>query len=224
MAPQPAGPAPGHGGAAVVALTVGVLAVLAGTATAWLVCAGPSRERDPDAGFWNGFIGCSTVATLLLVAAAHNRWTAAACAAAVATGGLAAGRLAVRGRRRRALAAARSLAAARHAALAARHDSVLLAWGRYALDPAAALDFPAMNDVGVPEVSALARALAEAESLRRDHHAPETVAHAAAGPGSEPAADHYRRAVVRLESAFRLAEQAATGPGTPVSSRAAGAP
>ena len=211
-----------------VALTVGVLAVLAGTATAWLACTGPSREKDPDAGFWYGFIGCSAVATLLLVAAAHNRWTAAACAAAVAAGSLAAGRLAVRSTRRRALAAARSLAAARQAALAARHDSVLLAWGRYALDPAAAVDFPAMNDVGVPEVSALARALAEAESLRPDSHVQGAGMHAAAGrggePAGEPAADPYRRAVDRLESAFRLAEQAAAGPGSPVSSPAAAAP
>ncbi|MFF5790967.1 hypothetical protein ACFY5D_02845 [Paeniglutamicibacter sp. NPDC012692] len=189
--------------------TFGLLAILTGVATAWLVNTRPSRERDPDAKFWYGFTGYCVVATLLLIAASQDRWVGALSLAVIAAGTLATGRLATCSVEKRAAAESDALRTAAHAALVARHDSVLRAWGRYALDPAAAIDFPAMNDVHVPEVSGLAKALAEAELLRRSPDAPE----------ADPSGAGYHRAIDRLEAAFRRAEQAAADPargsGTP---------
>ena len=178
----------------------GLLAVSTGIATAWLVNTRPSRERDPDARFWYGFTGSCMVATLLLIAVSLDRWVGALSLAMIAAGALATGRLATRSVEKRAVAESDSRRDSEHAALVARHDSVLRAWGRYVLDPAAAIDFPAMNDVHVPEVSSLAKALAEAEQLRAHLHS----------TAAEPAG--YLQAIGRLEAAFSRAEQAAADP------------
>ncbi|GAA1499088.1 hypothetical protein GCM10009628_40930 [Paeniglutamicibacter kerguelensis] len=187
-----------------VAPTLGLLAILVGIATAWLVNTRPSREQDPDARFWYGFTGFCLLAPMLLIAAMLDRWIGALALVMIAASALATGKLAARRVENLAAAESQSRRAAEHAALAARHDSVLRAWSRYALDPAAAIDFPAMNDVHVPEVSTLAKALAEAELLRRD---PQT-------PASEHAGTGYLQAIGRLETAFRLAEQAAADAGS----------
>ncbi len=177
---------------------LGTLAMLAGVLTTWVVNTRPASEQDPDARFWYVFTGACVVAPLVLGATVVDRWIGVATLATVAGTVLAANNYSSRIFRRRLDAEHASILAAEHSALAARHESVLRAWGRYELDPEAAISHPAMNDVGNPPTAALARALAAAEDLR--HHPQE---HASSGSGA-----NYRQAVIDLEAAFRQAELA----------------
>lgn len=187
-----------------VALTIGLIAVLTGAATTWLVHTKPSREDDPDARFWYGFIGFCTGATLLLVTVSLDRRVGALSLAMVVAGVMGAGLLAGRSVEKRKATQFKIQRENERDALMGRHDSVLRAWGRYTLDPAAAIDCPGMNDVAVPEVSVLAKVLAQAEQLRRLPQVP--------APTPELG---YRQAIERLEEAFRRAEQATSKPGVP---------
>lgn len=176
---------------------LGLLALAVGIGTTWLMASGPTVERDPDARFWYGFCGFCVLAPLVLGTVLLDPWAGAGMLAALACTCLAACGYLRRAAVLRAEADARSRAAAEHLALEERHDRVLRAWGRYELDPAAAIESPGMNDVRVPETGELARALARAERLRRNPPDP--------GPGSTAAG--YGHAVAELESAFRRAEQ-----------------
>lgn len=180
---------------AVLAL-VAALVVLATAGTVWLVMVRPPLEHDPDTKFWYGFAGLCILAPAVLITAAANSWAGMFLAALAAGTWFWAARLVSRRLSLQAAGHAQHRAAVDRVALTARHDAILTRWGRYELDPAAAIDFPAMTDVRCPETSALAKAVALAGQLRRDAGTVGTVA-------------EYREAVVLLESAFGLAEQAA---------------
>lgn len=180
-----------------LAPTLGLLAMLLGIASAWLMVSGPSLEQDPDARFWYGFCGFCVLAPLALGAALLNPWAGVAVLVAACGACLATYRFLVHEAAQRTAAEVDSRLAAGHSAFEARHDQVLRGWSRYELDPAAAIQSPGMNDVHFPETAALAKALAQAEHLRG-----RQPTGAADGIGTD-----YRRAVIELESAFTLAEQ-----------------
>lgn len=182
--------------------TLGLLALLVGVATVWLAITKSTHDKDPDAKFWYGFTGFFAMAPILLITVLMDRRFGVLAMFLVVAACLVAGNLANRNVAQQASAASASMLDAEYAALGTRQDSVLSAWSRYELDPAAAIDFPAMNDVTVPEVSALAAALAEAERLRREPRSPVS-GHADAC---------YIQAVGRLESAFRRAEHTLINP------------
>lgn len=175
---------------------LGALAILACALTVWLIRTRSTTEQDPDAAFWYAFTGACVLAPLVLGAAVLDPWLGMAVVAAVAFTALATNKVSTGSLQRRLAGEQASLLANEHALLAARHDSVLKAWSRYELDPGAALDHPAMNDVGIPATAALTRALAAAEQLRYQ------MAPAAAATGT-----NYQQAVVGLESAFALAQR-----------------
>lgn len=184
--------------------TLCLLAMPVGIIATWLMVSRPVPEQDPDARFWYGFAGLCVLAPLVVGAALLDPGTAAALLGATLGGCLATGRLLAHLARRRAAAEADALRDAELLAFEARHDLVLRAWCRYELDPAAAIGNPGMHDVRVPETSALAKALARAEHLRRDRAFRE--------PDGTGAA--YRQSVIDLEAAFRRAERAlAIAPG-----------
>ncbi|MCV9993709.1 hypothetical protein OIU93_05260 [Paeniglutamicibacter sp. ZC-3] len=180
---------------------LGLLAMLLGMATAWLMVSGPSLEQDPDARFWYGFCGFCVLAPLALGAALVNPLAGVAVLVAACGACLATHRFLVHEAMQRTAVQTGSRLLAEHSAFESRHDQVLRQWSRYELDPAAAIASPGMNDVEVPETAALAKALAQAERLR----------------GRQPngAVDgvrvDYRRAVIELESAFTRAEQSLAG-------------
>ncbi|MFC8304544.1 hypothetical protein ACFUCV_12780 [Specibacter sp. NPDC057265] len=171
-------------------------------ATVWLAGTHGGRQGDPDAPFWYAFTGFCALAPMILGPAPNNRALSVALLLLAAATALVV-HLAVRRRRVRALAAA---AHARHMAETAdigqRHGALLARWSRYELDPAAAIDFPGMSDVRVPETSALIRAVQAAARLEGSVR----------GLGASPTAgvvDEYRRAVGNLALALETAEQAA---------------
>ncbi|WP_150117097.1 hypothetical protein [Arthrobacter sp. ERGS1:01] len=185
--------------------TLGVLVglvVLATGSTVWLVKSRPARERDPDTKFWYGFAGVCVLLPAILITTAANSWAGALLAVLAAGTWFWAGMLTSRHLAAQSSIREHARAAGEHAALAARHNAVLARWSRYELDPAAAIDFPAMTDVRCPETSALAKAVALAAALRGDTRDSETAS----------AIAEYREAVALLESVFALAEQAATDP------------
>lgn len=191
---------------------LGLLALLMGVATVWLAITKTSQDQDPDAKFWYGFTGFCVAAPMLLVATLSDRGFGALAVVAVVAACLVARRFAHRTVEKQEAATAASLVDADHDALRARQDSVLGAWSRYELDAAAAIEFPAMHDVRVPEVSALAHALAEAELLSREARSNSS------GRGTAG----YRQAVGRLEKAFQRAEQAILNPAEATGARSSG--
>ncbi len=192
--------------------TLGLLALLVGVATVWLAITKSTHDKDPDAKFWYGFTGFFVMAPILLITVLMDRKFGVLAMLLVVAACLVAGNLANRNVAQRASAYSTSMLDAEYAALGTRQDSVLSAWCRYELDPAAAIDFPAMNDVTVPEVSALATAFAEAERLRREPRSPAS-GHAASG---------YLQAVCRLETAFRRAEHTIINPSESTGARSLG--
>jgi len=169
---------------------VAALVVLATGGTVCLVKMRPSVEHDPDTKFWYAFAGLTILIPAILLTLARHRWAGAAMALLAAvtwwyTNKLVSKRMAAR------------VGAAAQSELAARHNAVLERWLRYELDPAAAIDFPSMGDVRVPETSALVKAVALAESLRG-----QTSPDGTQSP-------EYSAAVGLLEQAFGQAEMAA---------------
>jgi hypothetical protein len=162
--------------------------------TAWLVKSRPALEKDPDSSFWYGFAGLCVVVPAVLLTTAANRWVGAALAALAAATWLFCARLFAQVLASRAAIRARQQDDAVRHSLAARQDAVALRWSRFELDPAAAIDFPAMSDVRVAETALLARAMAAAEALRY---------------GPEQTLAGYKEAVAALEQAYRRAEWAA---------------
>ncbi|WP_104091615.1 hypothetical protein [Arthrobacter sp. GMC3] len=179
-----------------VIATLGVLVVLVALttgATVWLIKTRPAQEQDPDSKFWYGFAGLCIVVPTILITASASALAAASLAAVAVVTGCWANKIVSRSMASRIAAVAYSLRASEDAALTARHHQILTRWSHYELDPGAAIDFPAMSDVRVPETSALVKAAALAEQLRRD-----TL--------GEPG---YQEAITLLELAFERAERAA---------------
>lgn len=185
-------------------VTLGVLVVLVVLTTAgtvWLVKTRPCQEHDPDTKFWYGFAGLCVLAPTILISAAASPWAALTLLAVSAGTGCWVNKLASHSVAVRIATTARSQHAREQAALAARHEEVLTRWSRYELDPGAAIDFPSMSDVRVPETSALVKAAALAGQLRRD-----TDGGTSPGGQGEPS---YSEAIMLLELAFHRAEQSA---------------
>jgi hypothetical protein len=153
--------------------------------------------EDPDFTFWVVFSGgFAVVATLAAAAVSVPGSGPLVAAAAVLCCGLALGWVwhgeHERARRRRAQRFRREA----HALLR-RHEHLLQAWAVYELDPARAIDFPAMADVANPETAALIRAMRRAALLRAELERDDVMP------------DAYAPAVAGLEAAFEQAELAA---------------
>lgn len=176
-----------------------VLVVVTTAATVWLAKVRPALEHDPDTQFWYIFAGLCVLLPAILITVALNRWAGAALALLAAGAWWWSNRVVAVRQTLQAGAAARRKSDAERQALYARHNSVLARWGRYELDPARSIDFPAMTDVRVPETSALVKAMAKAEQLRRHQDADRTA--------------EYRTAVAVLEGALRAAEESAARQG-----------
>ena len=168
--------------------------------TVWAIMWRAPREKDPDSKFWYAFAGlCCLLPAVLLPAIARPLMGALLLMVALLAG---AGSTMVM-RKWGARTVDHQWAAARNAQrgqLSARHEAVLASWLNYELDVAKQIDFPAMNDVRVPETAGLVKALAEASVLRREA--------SYADRASDTLLD-YALAVSRLEDAFALAEAAA---------------
>lgn len=167
--------------------------------------AGTSDGDSSDPLFWDLFFGAAVIFPALVIPAVSSPLAGLVLTAVAGASGIAAYRNSPQvlgwytSRRRQ-----RDELPARQAAVVL-HDAVLKRWQRYELDPALAIDFPAMADVARPETAAFVRAMREAELLR-------TLGH----PGYPPA-------VARLESALHHAELAAGAkPSAPPSERNAG--
>ncbi|MET3719423.1 MULTISPECIES: hypothetical protein [unclassified Arthrobacter] len=150
--------------------------------------------RAPDPVFWDVFMGSVVALPAILIPALASPWASAAITVLGVGAGVAAYRespriLAWQSRRRQ-----RRQDRPVHCAAEAEHDTLLARWGRYELDPACCIDYPAMTDVRFPETSALIKAMREAERLRSARH------------------QGYAPAVVRLGLALSAAELAAGVP------------
>ncbi|MFJ5697186.1 hypothetical protein [Arthrobacter sp. NPDC093139] len=153
--------------------------------------AGKSDGDPSDPLFWDVFWGSAVILPALLIPAVASPPAGLALAAAACVSGVAAYRTSPRvlgwySSRRRQREELPALQAAANV-----HNAVLQRWQRYELDPALAIDFPAMSDVRRPETAAFVKAMREAELLKT-----------LAAPG-------YLQAVDRLDAALRCAEAAA---------------
>ncbi len=183
-----------------VFLVLAVLVAAVAAATVWLAATRPRRENDPDAAFWYAFTGLCVLLPLVLVPATANKAESLWLLAVAATSALATHRLAHRSRILAEAEHRRAVAAGALAAVTEAHRTLLARWGRYELDPAASIDFPAMTDVRVPETQALIRAVTAAAATQRD---------AMLGVGPDDGVAGYRRSVAELAAALETAERAA---------------
>lgn len=153
--------------------------------------AGSSDGDSSDPLFWDLFFGAAVIFPALVIPAVSSPLAGLALTAVAGASGIAAYRNSPQvlgwytSRRRQ-----REEQPARQAA-AELHNAVLKRWQRYELDPALAIDFPAMSDVARPETAAFVKAMREAELFKT-----------LSDPG-------YPSAVARLESALHHAELAA---------------
>ncbi|WP_315915367.1 hypothetical protein [Arthrobacter sp. lap29] len=183
-----------------VFLVLAVLVVATTAATVWMAGSAIRRKDDPDATFWYTFTGLCMVMPMILIPAMKTPALSGALvlvAAATAVG------THFYARRHARHTAANKRDFALISALnetSAWHESLLVQWSRYEWDPAAAIDFPDMSDVGVPETAALIRAVAVAGRL-------------SPAPSSEPLTEQqigpYQQAVAQLAAALERAEAAA---------------
>lgn len=183
-------------------LVLAVAVVATSGATVWLATTRPGRDGDPDAAFWYAFTGVFLLAPMILGPAMTNRALSVLLLALAAAAAIVAH---VQLRRRRVVLlaiAVRDRTAAEAAEISAIHAALLARWSRYELDPAAAIDFPSMSDVRVPETSALIRAVQAAARQQHSVHGtdPATAADAVTA---------YRCAVTELAQALETAERAA---------------
>lgn len=176
------------------AMACGVVLCLTTAATAVAVRYHRAKETT-DAGdqlFWDLFAGAAVAVPAVVVPSLSSPAAGVAVAAAGAVAGIGAYRKYPR------LAALQQQRRQRNAALTGlgnaveRHQRIMARWRRYELDPALAIDFPAMSDVRQPETAELIRAIKYLEAV---------------SPADEP--EHYFRAVERLEHALQQAEVAA---------------
>lgn len=193
-----------------------VLAVLVTLTTAVTVAlAGSRRQRqdDPDAAFWYAFTGLCVLAPMILIPAMTNRALSCALLVLAAVTAIAAhlgcrrhADLVAANRHQTELAAALDQVSRRHLAL-------MTQWSRYELDPGAAIDFPTMSDVRVPETSALIRAVTAANRLQPVSSAKNARSTSNDDSGYSLMTDDgvatYQHAVAELELALQTAEAAA---------------
>ena len=179
-----------------------VIVIVIAAATVWAIMWQGPREKDPDSTFWYAFAGlCCLLPAVLLPAIANPLAGAVLLGLAIFVAG--ASVLFMRKWTARVGDHERMEGRdAQNVQLSARHEAVVARWLSYELDTAKQIDFPAMNDVRIPETAALVKAMAEASALRRDASHPDRA--------SETLLD-YARAITRLETAFMVAETAATG-------------
>ena len=147
-------------------LVLAVLVIGTAAATVWLVLARAPREKDPDSTFWYAFAGLCVLVPMILIPALTNNLSSVALFALAAAATLGTHRLL---RHRQTLLVAAGIRGQLDAALAAtavQHQALITQWSRYELDPGAAIDFPAMTDIRVPETSALIKAVTAAARLK----------------------------------------------------------
>ncbi|MDQ0102725.1 hypothetical protein J2T10_002378 [Paenarthrobacter nicotinovorans] len=168
----------------------GVALVLATAATTFVLHRKLTYGRgpEPDTIFWDLFAGLVVILPAVLVPAVH--WPPAGLIMVLVAIVTAGGTLASIHKIAR-IHAAEPRRRAGFADDAALHAHILAQWSRYELDPAQAIDFPAMTDVRTAETAALTRAMREAEYCR------------------VTAGTDYRAAVERLAEALAAAELAA---------------
>ncbi|GAA4658988.1 hypothetical protein [Arthrobacter cryoconiti] len=176
-------------------LAVAILVVVTTAGTIWLVKVRPAMERDPDTQFWYCFAGMSILLPAILGTAVVNRWAGAAMVAIAAATWWHVNKMVCRRLMQAKELSASVSADAVLAELSNRHNAVLMRWSHYELDPAAAIDFPSMSDVHVPETSALTKAYAVASKMRQDT--------------ADGEFHDYEAAVTSLEISFVIAEDAA---------------
>lgn len=148
--------------------------------------------------FWDLFMGAAVALPAILIPSLTSPWAGALLTAVGGTAGVAAYRYGPRVMAWQDLRLQRRRQQPVYQAAAAQHQALLARWGRYELDPACCIDYPAITDVRTPETSALIRAIREAEQLR-----------------AQPD-EGYVPAVARLSLALAEAEKAA---GIPVHGR-----
>ncbi|MHA7293194.1 hypothetical protein [Arthrobacter sp. HLT1-21] len=182
----------------VIQATIAVAVVGMLTAITAAVLAGSlKRNDDVDSLFWYGFSGFVAVVLAVIAAAATIPGSEGmVTAAALLCGGLAAGWL-WRGERERRASLDAEAIRREGENLRARHERVLQQWVTYELDPAAAIDFPAMTDLSRSDTSQLIRSMRAAALSRVRFDDGSSVA------------PEYESAVARLEAALAAAETAA---------------
>ncbi|TDK24712.1 hypothetical protein E2F48_12910 [Arthrobacter crusticola] len=181
------------------------IAALAGCA-AWRIDAALKRRADADTLFWLAFAALLALLAGCLAAVPAGAGGAAAAAALITTTAGTAW-LGLREQRR---AGTRRTAAAsgRLRSLETRHDAVLRRWAAYELDPALALNYPAMSDTRGPESRRVLAAMREALYRRRTLES-EPAAASGQGAGTEPLVTDYAASILALERALGAAEAAA---------------
>ncbi|MHA7273687.1 hypothetical protein ACX80Z_09665 [Arthrobacter sp. TMT4-20] len=179
--------------AAIALALVGILSA----ATAFALSRCLRRNDDADSLFWYGFSGLLAVVFVIIGAVATVPGSGGLVSAgALVFAGVAMGWLwrGERERRRRVLA--EEIREVREG-LRTRHERVLQQWVTYELDPAAAIDFPAMTDLSRSDTSQLIRSMRAAALMREQFE------------GDDVDSSEYERAVAGLEAALRAAETAA---------------
>lgn len=191
-----------------------VLVVLVTITTAVTVALAGSRSRrqnDPDSTFWYAFTGMSVVAPMILIPAMSNRMLS--CVLLLLSAGTAVATHLWCQRHGDLVAAAghQSELAAAFAQISHRHQALITQWSRYEIDPGAAIDFPTMSDVSVPETSALIKAVTAANRLQPLPNAnpARDTARLHSSLMTDDGVATYQRAVAELEVALETAEAAA---------------
>ncbi|MBJ2120723.1 hypothetical protein I6N91_06975 [Arthrobacter sp. MSA 4-2] len=181
------------------------IAALVGCA-AWRIDAALKRRADADTLFWLAFASLLALVAGCLAAVPAGAGGAAAAAALIAT---TAGTVWLGLREQRRAGTRRTAAASgRLRSLEARHDAVLRRWAAYELDPALALNYPAMTDTRGPESRRVLAAMREALNRRRALE-PEPAAASGQGSGTGSLLADYAASVLALERALGAAEAAA---------------
>lgn len=179
--------------ASIAVAVVGILTIV--TALALSACL--KRDNDIDSLFWYGFSGLSAVIFAIIGAAATIPGSGGlVTAGALVCTGAAAGWL-WRGQRERKVRLADEARRRERETLKGRHERVLQQWVSYELDPAAAIDFPAMTDLSKSDTSRLIRSMRAAALLRERFDA------------GDAGSDEYSTVLSGLEEALAAAEIAA---------------
>lgn len=170
---------------------------LCSAATAFALAGCLKRNDDADSLFWYGFSGLLAVVFVIIGAVATVPGSGGVVSAgALVSAGVAVGWLWRGERERRRRVQADAVREVREA-LRTRHERVLQQWVTYELDPAAAIDFPAMTDLSRSDTSRLIRSMRTAALLRERYE------------GGDVDSSEYQAAVAALEAALRAAETAA---------------
>ncbi|MBG6179048.1 hypothetical protein [Arthrobacter sp. CAN_A1] len=179
--------------ATIAVVVVGLLTA----ATAMALASSLKRNDDVDSLFWYGFSGFLAVVLAVIGAAATIPGSGGmVTGGALVCTGLAAGWL-WRGERERRVRLEDEATRREGEKVRARHEQVLQQWVTYELDPAAAIDFPAMTDLSRSDTSRLIRSMRAAALLRVRFD------------DGDAAASDYESAVERLEADLEAAETAA---------------